>query len=1356
MTTKPAAGGGASASAVAQFGTEGPDTWTGTDDPELYYGQGGGDQLNGAGGDDEIHGGAGNDFIQGGAGADLLYGDEDNDLIVGGAGNDTIDGGDGVDKVNYSWESGSLGVKVNLGSSGVSAGGAVYIGPHSAIDSFGNVDSLVSIENVETGSGDDYIYGDDGPNQLNAGAGNNYLEGRGGDDVLMSYGSSNYMAGGTGNDLYLITSGFYTIIEQPGEGIDEIRTSAASYFLPANVEILTGQVSGQNLTGNALANVITGVTGDDILTGGAGADTLNGGDGNDILNAGLFGDPFAGASANYNFPDAGSDVDTLNGGNGNDTINAGYGDNVDGGAGFDVLNLDWTGAPSGVSSDFSVFELGSTLSIGGGTISGIERIGTVRGSAYADVIDAHNNSGFTFIWGQGGNDFIVAGASTNFVYGGDGDDTIDGSYDSYPFQVTFYGEAGNDTLIGGYGPERLEGGIGNDTYRVFDSRVSVIENFNAGLDEVQTTLASYTLGAELENLTGLASSGQALNGNGLANVITGGAGGDVLSGAGGDDILSGGAGNDMLDGGTGADAMAGGAGNDVYVVDDAGDTVTENAGEGVDEVRTARSSYALGANVENLLGTSNGGQSLTGNDLNNVVTGGAGTDSLYGGLGNDTLHGGDGNDTIFGGAGNDLLDGGEGDDFLVWRELFQVDAEADTLNGGGGDDRIVAGYGNSVDGGAGFDQLDLNLSGGTAGVTVDLRQLENGGTLSVAGGTITGIDYVASLEGTAFDDVLIGGATLSATSGATLLGWMGNDDVRGTAGTDSLQGNDGDDTLTGDRGRDKIDGGAGSDTADYSRETGGGAVTIYLTPSNVVGPDNVTYSAGRGTDTWGDLDLLFGIENVRTGAGDDKVYGDAAANRIETGGGNDLLDGGAGADTMAGGTGDDVYYVDTLSDVVTENAGEGFDEVRTSVSGYVMSANVEKLTYTGSGAGDLRGNASDNVLEGGAGSDLFRLQDGGNDIVSGGDGNDGFYFGAGFTSFDQVDGAAGTNDQVALQGNYALGLFAGTLTGVEALALLSHSDSRFGGESAGPNSYDIRMNDANVAAGQNFIVNANLLEADETFIFRGSAETDGTFRIYAGFGHVDLTGGAGSDGFFFGEGGRFDPTDRVDGGSGRDDQLGLRGNYASQVVFEADTIHNVDTIAVLTAHGVAGAEAPAYSYNLKPDDGNLAAGDKLTVPAVLLAADEHLTFDGSAETDGHFDLRGGAGTDTLIGGHQSDSLFGGLGADTLTGGEGNDTFLFRSAGESTASAQDHVLDFTSGDVLNLATMDADTTSGGNQAFAFIGASAFGSHAGELRVEDQGGGNWLVQGDVDGDGIADLQILVTVTDGHGLVSGDFLP
>jgi hypothetical protein len=112
----------------------------------------------------------------------------------------------------------------------------------------------------------------------------------------------------------------------------------------------------------------------------------------------------------------------------------------------------------------------------------------------------------------------------------------------------------------------------------------------------------------------------------------------------------------------------------------------------------------------------------------------------------------------------------------------------------------------------------------------------------------------------------------------------------------------------------------------------------------------------------------------------------------------------------------------------------------------------------------------------------------------------------------------------------------------------------------------------------------------------------------------------------------------------------------------------------------------------------------------------------------------------------------------LSGGAGNDTFRYQGSGESTATSQDFIQDFTSGDIIDLSRIDADTTQAGDQAFSFIGTAAFGRHAGELRYEASTfAGYWTVQGDTDGDGNADFQLQVHLTDGatHNIGTNDFL-
>ncbi|MBX9664409.1 putative Ig domain-containing protein, partial [Novosphingobium sp.] len=225
--------------------------------------------------------------------------------------------------------------------------------------------------------------------------------------------------------------------------------------------------------------------------------------------------------------------------------------------------------------------------------------------------------------------FVVLEPQDLQVVGTSGNDTIAGTSGA----DTILGGDGDDTISGGTGPDALFAGNGIDTLSYASSVGSVVVDLNAGTvsgGEAQGDLILY----DFENVIGGAG----------ADLITGSFEANSLSGGSGNDTLNGGEGNDSLDGGTGTDVLSGGAGDDTYVVDVAADTVTENAGEGVDTVRTGLVSYTLGANVENLTGTGTTGQTLTGNTLNNAITGGTGTDTLSGGTGADTLTGGSGND----------------------------------------------------------------------------------------------------------------------------------------------------------------------------------------------------------------------------------------------------------------------------------------------------------------------------------------------------------------------------------------------------------------------------------------------------------------------------------------------------------------------------------------------------------------------------------------------------------------------------------------------------------------------------------------------------------------------------------------
>jgi Ca2+-binding RTX toxin-like protein len=248
-------------------------------------------------------------------------------------------------------------------------------------------------------------------------------------------------------------------------------------------------------------------------------------------------------------------------------------------------------------------------------------------------------------------------------------------------------------------------------------------------------------------------------------------------------------------------------------------------------------------------------------------------------------------------------------------------------------------------------------------------------------------------------------------------------------------------------------------------------------------------------------------------------------------------------------------------------------------------------------------------------------------------------------------------------------------------------------------------------------------------------------------GDDTVIGGGGNDFIYYG--GAFTNGDRNDGGAGTD-TVGLIGSYV--ITFDADDLVSIEKLAAYSAGDATG--AVANNYNFTMIDANVAAGTQMLVIAQSLLAHEKLTFDGSAETDGKFYVKGGRGNDTITGGLGNDTIFGHLGADVLKGGGGNDVFQYVKAEESTATSRDTILDFSAGDKINLVGIDADPVREGNNGFTFLGTAAFTNKVGQLRAYEANGG-WVVEGDIDGDGTADLVIEVQTVGGHALVAADFL-
>jgi len=158
---------------------------------------------------------------------------------------------------------------------------------------------------------------------------------------------------------------------------------------------------------------------------------------------------------------------------------------------------------------------------------------------------------FTSCDGMVNNICIVAGTKIDTAIGGAGADKLIANNDGDTLSGgngndTLTGGTGNDVLNGGAGTDHMAGGNGNDIYIVDNIGDVVAESASAGTDTVKTTLSSYTLPTNVENLTYTGTGAFRGTGNALANSITGGAGNDVLKGLGGADHLNGAAGHDIF------------------------------------------------------------------------------------------------------------------------------------------------------------------------------------------------------------------------------------------------------------------------------------------------------------------------------------------------------------------------------------------------------------------------------------------------------------------------------------------------------------------------------------------------------------------------------------------------------------------------------------------------------------------------------------------------------------------------------------------------------------------------------------------------------------------------------------------
>ncbi|GGC20365.1 hypothetical protein GM672_19835 [Massilia buxea] len=893
-----------------------------------------------------VNAGAGNDTINGGGGADTLN---------GGAGNDTFLVND-VDAVVVELARGGTDtvvatVNVTLAQEVehlVFKGEAGLAGHGNALNNA--MTGSTGADSLYGGHGNDTLAGGDGNDLLDGGAGNDAMSGGAGDDIYVVDSRTDTVvevAAAVGIDTVRTTLAAYTL----GTGVEQLAYMGEAAFAG------TGNALNNAITGGMGADRLDGGIGNDTLDGNGGKDSLYGGAGDDVLrfttgtalfDGGANGSP-AGDTAvlakafeaytrlrlndtdlkltgpdgesvivraveQFVFADgvtrtwadvtgdiAGPGSQTITGSDGDDTLDGGAGsDRLVGGAGDDTYIVDVAGddavelADEGVDTVQVAFTAKGTYTLGeqveNAIVTPLTAIAiNVTGNALGNTLTG--NGAINALLGMDGDDTLDGAAGNDALDGGNGDDSLAGGVGN----DNLLGGAGNDTLDGGAGNDVMAGGAGDDVYFVDGAGDKTTEAAGAGLDSVHTTLATYTLAANVEALLYTGKAAFTGTGNAENNVIDSGSGGgnDRLNGGIGDDTLAGHAGNDTLDGGVG---------NDTAVLDQAHEAYTVSAlvvGETL--LTTAAGARTILKNIENVrfgdvtvtLAELLAGKATVGND---VMTGTAGVDLLDGGAGADTMAG------------------------LAGNDVYVLENVGDSIV-------------EAVDGGIDTARVAYTAAGKTYVLEANVENATVAGTVAT------------NLTGNALDNELTGNAVAN-----TLVGDDGDDLLAGMAGNDNLQGGAGADTLDGGSGNDVLAGGSGDDT--YHVDTAADTIVELADAGyDVVFSTAATYALKAGASVeW----LEYAGTGSFAGTGNEfanVIVGGSGADRLAGGAGADTLVGGAGNDALTGGIGADHFRLDMASLDTIADFVSGTDIVELDVGAL-------KLGDGGAGQADAPGGFS--------------------------------------------------------------------------------------------------------------------------------------------------------------------------------------------------------------------------------------------------------------------------------------------------------------------------------------------------------------------------------------------------------------
>jgi Ca2+-binding RTX toxin-like protein len=877
------------------------------------------------------------------SGADTLVAGSGVTTLVGGAAGDTFEV-NSVDDVVV----GAAGTQnVELATASVTAGANVQ-----ALTDVGQSSITLTGNSLN-----DLITGGTSYDWLVAGSGN---------DTLVAGSGGAEMDGGTGNDTFVLGSPDDDIEAVANAGINTEMT-AFSTTLAENVQNLVATGS-DNLT-------LYGNDGNDVITGNSGADTIFAGSGNDTIISGTGDDYILGGSGNDTFvltADASS----------NDYIEEDYvgGNNVEYTAietqlAQNVQTLIATGSAalylwgSGQDNDTVMANSGNdTLEANGGVTTLVAGAGSdvlfgnaIQSTGAVTTYDYSLGDGATSVWYTQSNDVLQFGTGITAS-----------SITATSQQATINGVAGSIVTL------KVTGGTQVVLYAPAFTRV----NFADG--------STTTLAALLAAPKTLSSAVSATLPSGYTRLVLTGSANITGTGNNLADNLIANSGNDTLVAGSGLATLVGGTGNDTFVVNNVGDVISESPNSGNNTEQTSVS-VTLAANVQNLTGTGSAALTLTGNNLNNVITANSGADKLVAGSGLDTLVSGTGIDTLVGGAGNDIFVVNNASDVITevvnsgnntemasvsvtlaanvqnltgtgtagltltgntLNDVVTANSGADKLVAGSGLDTLVSGTGiDTLVGGTGNDVFVVNNAS-----DLITKSSNTGSNTEQASVSVTLAANVQNLTG-------IGAAAITLT-GNTLANV-----ITANSGNDTLVAGSGVATLVGGAGNDVFVVNNASDVIRESANTGNNTEQTSVSTTLATNVQNLT---GTGSAA---LTLTGNSLN-------DLITANTGADRLVAGSGQDTLVSGTGIDTLVGGTGNDVFVINNASDVITEAANSGNNTEQASVS-VTLAANVQNLTGIGSGALTLTGNTLNNVITANSGADKLVAGSGLDTLVSG-------------------------------------------------------------------------------------------------------------------------------------------------------------------------------------------------------------------------------------------------------------------------------------------------------------------------------------------------------------------------------------